>query len=86
MAREPLTMDVAGARALAERIAEGKPIDEETTAPPPIEPPAGPIRQSPSTPAEDGVEVVFVHPRVLERRAQVWMYVRGPDGHLHRER
>ena len=78
-------MDVAGARALAERIAQGKPLDEETTAPPPIEPPARPLRQEPWAAAED-VDVVFVHPRALERRATVWMYVRGPDGHLHRER
>ena len=80
-------MDVAGARALAERIAQGKPIDEETTAPSLIEPPAAPIR-GPSRAAtdEDGVEVVFVHPSVLDRQAQVWMYVRGPDGHLRRAR
>jgi hypothetical protein len=68
-----MTMDVAGARALAQRIAQGKPIDEEGAAPPPIEPP-------------NGVEVVFVRPRVLDRRPKVWTYVRGPDGHLHRTR
>jgi hypothetical protein len=66
-------MDVAGARALADRIAEGKPLDEEAPAPPPTDPPAG-------------VEVVFVHPRVLDRRPKVWRYLRGPDGHLHRAR
>jgi hypothetical protein len=68
-------MDVAGARALAQRIAHGKPIEEETTAAPPID--HGVARR---------VELVFVHPSVLDRQAQVWMYVRGADGHLHRAR
>ncbi len=66
-------MDVAGARALAQRIARGKPVDGEATAPPGPEPP-------------HGVEVVFVHPRVPEREPQVWRYVRGPDGRLERAR
>jgi hypothetical protein len=80
-------MDVAGARALAERIAQGKPIGEETTPAPPIEPADGPRRDvSQADAAADEVEVVFVHPRLLDRRPKVWMYVRGPDGHLHRAR
>jgi hypothetical protein len=66
-------MDAAGARALARRIAQGKPSDEEMTG------------ASPSA-AAPGVEIVFVHPRVLAPRPKVWMYVRGPDGHLRRER
>jgi hypothetical protein len=68
-------MDVAGARALAQRIAHGKPIDEETTAGPPIDHGVAPR-----------VELTFVHPCVLDRETQVWMYVRGTDGHLHRAR
>ena len=66
-------MDVAGARALAQRIAQGKPIDEDAAAQTPMEPP-------------HGVEIVYVHPRVLERRPKIWRYVRGADGHLHRAR
>jgi hypothetical protein len=66
-------MDVAGARALAQRIAQGKPSDEEM--------PAASARA-----AAPGVEIVFVHPRVLARRPKIWMYVRGPDGHLRRAR
>jgi hypothetical protein len=72
-AREDLTMDAAGARALAQRIAQGKPRDEEMTA-------------SSASAATPGVEIVFVHPRLVERRPKVWMYVRGPDGHLRRAR
>jgi hypothetical protein len=80
-------MDVAGARALAERIAQGKPITEETTAPPTTEPAGAPTREEPrAATAEDGVEIVFVHPRMLDRRPHVRMYVRGPDGRLHRAR
>jgi hypothetical protein len=71
-ADEGLRMDAAGARALAQRIAQGKPRDEETSG-------------ASASPAP-GVEVVFVHPRVVERRPEVWMYVRGPDGHLRRAR
>jgi hypothetical protein len=82
-----MTMDVAGARALAERIAQGKPTDEDTTAPAAIEPPGAPTKEAPrAATAEDGVELVFVHPRVVDRRPQVWMYVRGADGRLHRAR
>ena len=79
-------MDVAGARALAERIAQGKPIGEEATPAPPIGPADGSVRDIRPADAANGVEVVFVHPRVLDRRPKVWMYVRGPDGHLHRAR
>jgi len=80
-------MDVAGARALAERIAQGKPIGEETMPAPPIGPADGPIQEAPRTDAAaDGVEVVVVQPRVLDPCPKVWKYVRGPDGHLHRAR
>jgi hypothetical protein len=73
-------MDVAGARALAERIAQGKPSDEGNTAP-------APVREAPrAAEADDGVEVVFVHPRLLDGPPEVWTYVRGPDGHLRRAR
>jgi hypothetical protein len=76
-------MDPAGARALAKRIAQGKPIDEGT----PASSSGGRSEAaSGSAAAESGVEVVFVHPRALDRQPEVWMYVRGADGHLHRVR
>jgi hypothetical protein len=80
-------MDVAGARALARRIAEGKPVDEteaEAEQPPGlpvIEPPRPP--RAADTPAMD---IVYFHPRARPGRRRPWVYLRRPDGRLRRAR
>jgi hypothetical protein len=85
-------MDTAGARALAQRLAEGKTHDEMTldkrlaaearsvessSAEAPLDPPTPP-------PTEDGV--VYIRPRRRSSRQDVWIYVRASDGHLRRAR
>ena len=78
-------MDVAGARALARRIAEGKPVDDTESDPspplPPIEPPA--LRAAEQAPE---IDVVYFHPRAQPGRKRPWVYVRRPDGRLRRAR
>jgi hypothetical protein len=70
-------MDPAGARALARRIAEGKPPDDT--------PPEGTPAQGPSpAAATDGV--VYVRPVLLRPAREVWMYLRRADGRLRRAR
>ena len=68
-------MDPAGARALARRIAEGKPPEtlfEPTGA------------ESPPAKRDDGV--VFVRPALLRPAREIWRYVRLADGRLRRTR
>jgi hypothetical protein len=82
-------MDAEGARALARRIAEGKPPPETTLAERLTDAAGariGPAARSPDAigapPAGDGV--VYVRPRRVRRRQTVWIYVRGPGGRLYR--
>jgi hypothetical protein len=80
-------MDVAGARALEQRIAEGKPVDD---APSPDLPPLDlPFAQAPlrsAGPEAPEIEVVYLHPRALPGGRRPWVYLRGPDGRLRRSR
>ena len=69
-------VDPAGARALAQRIAEGKPPDTS------LEPTR---RQTPS-PKRAGDGVVYIRPLVPQTACDVRIYVRGPDGRLRRAR
>jgi hypothetical protein len=68
-------VDTAGARALAQRIAEGKPPAD--TAPEPTPP------QTPS-PKRAADAVVYIRPIALRAAGEVRTFVRGPDGRLHR--
>jgi hypothetical protein len=80
-------MDVAGARALARRIAEGKPVDDtESEAPPPLDLPV--IEPPPSPAAADApeIDVVYFHPRAQPRRRRPWVFLRRPNGRLRRAR
>ena len=80
-------MDTHGARALARRIAEGKPTLEATLAKRVGEAVAGgpaPAGEPPRSRVEDGV--VYIHPRPARRQRQVWVYVRGPGEKLQRAR
>jgi hypothetical protein len=83
---DALGMDVAGARALARRIAEGKPHDTESEAPPPLDLPA--IEPPPLPPVEDTpeIDVVYFHPRAQPGRRRPWVFVRRADGRLRRAR
>ena len=76
-------VDAEGARALAERIAAGKPAEEASAAP---EPPRDPVvveaQPSPAVPAGP-VQIVRLKPEPATRR-EVRIYVRGPNGELER--
>jgi hypothetical protein len=85
-------MDTAGARALAQRLANGKAPSEMTLAErlaaearsakaSPDEPPA---EEPPAPEMEDGV--VYIRPARGSARQEVWVYVRASDGHLRRTR
>jgi hypothetical protein len=82
-----MAMDVAGARALEQRIAEGKPVDDaQPPHLPQLELPllVAPLRQA--LPDAPEVEVVYLQPRALPSIQRAWVYVRGPDGRLRRAR
>ena len=68
-------VDTAGARALAQRIAEGRPPADTFLEPTPPQTPS-------SKRAGDGV--VYIRPRAVRAAGEVRMFVRGPDGRLHR--
>jgi hypothetical protein len=83
-------MDTAGARALAQRLAEGKDPGEMTlderlaaearsikssSAEAPLDPP---------TPPPTGDGVIYIRPRRRSSQQEVWIYVRASDGHLRR--
>jgi hypothetical protein len=72
-------MDVAGARALARRIAEGKPVDDTRPEPLPLDLPRPEARPEPPE-----VDVVYFHPRTLTGKRRPWVYLRRRDGRLHR--
>jgi hypothetical protein len=79
-------VDVAGARALTKRIAEGKPVDDAQPEPPPLDHPfleAGPKPDTEETPE---IEVVVIRPRALPQARRPWVYVRRSDGRLRRAR
>jgi hypothetical protein len=65
-------VDVEGARALAERIAAGKPPEELAVLP-----------ESPPAVPASAVQIVRVKPERATRR-EVRIYVRGPNGELER--
>jgi hypothetical protein len=70
-------VDPAGARALAQRIAEGKaPADTFLE----------PTRPQTPAPKRAGDGVVYIRPRVLRTACDVRIYVRDPDGRLRRAR
>jgi hypothetical protein len=80
-------MDPEGARALARRIAEGKPTAEVTLTEGVEEAATGgpaPAAATPRTRVENGI--VYIHPRPVRNQRQVWVYVRGPGEKLQRAR
>ena len=78
-------MDPEGARALARRIAEGRPTAEITLTERVGEAAGGPAAEAPPpTRVEDGV--VHIHPRPVRHQRQVWVFVRGPGDKLKRAR
>jgi hypothetical protein len=68
-------VDTAGARALAQRIAEGKPPADNCVKP------TGP--QNPSL-EKAGDGVVYIRPLALRAVCEVRIFVRRPDGRLRR--
>ncbi len=80
-------MDVAGARALARRIAEGKPADDTgSDAPPPLDLQVAEDPPRPAASEAPGIDVVYFHPRAQPGRERPWVYVRRRDGRLRRSR
>jgi hypothetical protein len=85
-------MDPAGARALAQRLAEGKePAEmtpEEVLAAESRRPDTGesdePLEAPP--PAAKERDVIYVHPAPRTSYENVWIYVRDSDGRLRRAR
>lgn len=68
-------MDTEGARALAARIAAGKPEED-----------GSPRRKKPSVPEKpraSAVEIVYLKPEKVRRDVRI--YVRGRDGALERQ-
>jgi hypothetical protein len=76
-------MDVAGARALEQRIADGKPVDDTQSAE--LQRADLPF-EAPLRPAAPQIKVVYLHPRTLPGAQRPWVYVRGPAGGLRRAR
>jgi hypothetical protein len=79
-------MDVAGARALAQRIAEGKPVDDGRPEPPPLDLPRPEPPPEEASPELPELDVVYFHPRTLPGKRRPWVFLRRPDGRLHRSR
>jgi hypothetical protein len=76
-------VDAEGARALAERIAAGKPAEEDSAvSEPPRNRVAGDARPSPAVPAS-AVQIVRLKPERATKR-EVRIYVQGPNGELER--
>jgi hypothetical protein len=76
-------MDTKGARALAARIASGRPQEEGADPPAPPAPESrGRVEPQPK-PTSGAVEIVYVKPAPAPRR-EVRIYVRGPRGGLER--
>ena len=68
-------VDTAGARALAQRIAEGKP---------PADTFLEPTRPQTPSPKRAGEGIVYIRPLALRAASEVRIFVRGPDGRLRR--
>lgn len=68
-------VDAAGARALAQRIAEGSPTAD--TFPDPTLPET-------RSPKRAGDSVVYIRPLSLRATGKARIFVRGPDGRLRR--
>ena len=68
-------VDTAGARALAQRIAEGKP---------PAYTFLEPTRPQTASSKRAGDGVVYIRPLALRAASEVRIFVRGPDGRLRR--
>jgi hypothetical protein len=75
-------VDAEGARALAERIAAGKPAEEASAVPEPLQDPVVVGAQPSQVPASP-VQIVPLKPEPATRR-EVRIYVRGPNGELER--
>jgi hypothetical protein len=77
-------MDPEGARALARRIAEGKPSAETTLAERIGGSASGlaSAEEPPHTRVEDGV--VYIHPGPVGHQRQVWVFVRVASDKLRR--
>jgi hypothetical protein len=84
-------MDPAGARALAQRLAEGK-VQDEMTLDGRLAVEARSVKSSPAEPPEaphplemeEGV--VYIRPARRSAQQDVWIYVRASDGRLRRAR
>ena len=79
-------MDVAGARALAQRIAQGKPLDDARPESPPLDLPDLEVPPRPPAPDVPDLDVVYFHPRAVPGRRRPWVFVRRSDGRLRRSR
>jgi hypothetical protein len=77
-------MDVAGARALAQRIAEGKPVDDTRSEPHPLDLPRLEAPPEEAPPELPEVDVVYFPPRTLLGKRRPWLYLRRPGGRQHR--
>jgi hypothetical protein len=75
-------VDAEGARALAERIAAGKPAEEASAVPESLQDPVVGALPSQAVPASP-VQIVRLKPEPATRR-EVRIYVRGPNGELER--
>jgi hypothetical protein len=72
----PRTVDTAGARALAQRIAEGKPSEQG----------GEPRRHETLSAAGADDGVIYIRPGARRAPGEVRTFVRGRDGRLHRVR
>lgn len=72
-----LSMDPAGARALARRIAEGKPTSDELVDQP---------RRKTAPGAIAGEGIVHVRAQAVRAAHELRIFVHGPDGRLRRSR
>jgi hypothetical protein len=79
-------VDVAGARALTQRIAEGKPIEDVQPDLPELDLPFRQSRSKPDSPEPPEIEVVAIRPRALPKNRRPWVYVRSSGGRLRRAR
>jgi hypothetical protein len=79
-------VDVAGARALAKRIAEGKPTEAVPPELPSLDPPFLEASQKPETEETPEIEVVAIRPRPFAETWRPWVYVRTSGGRLRRAR
>jgi hypothetical protein len=77
-------MDTEGARALARRIAEGKPPAEAGSAEHVAQWSTRSAAESVGAAPLERDGVLYIHPRPLRGPQRVWIYVRGPAGRLRR--